>query len=71
MTASSSQSQVLVFRRLERTSLMIAAYPDFPGKDGVLERCRDDVEQRFQQGTLTWDQRVRLLAILEDEKNED
>jgi hypothetical protein len=67
MTSSSQQDPSHVFRRFERTSLLLASHPDFPGKPEALGRCRDDVEERFQQGMLTVEQKTRLLSILGDE----
>ena len=56
-----------VFRRFERTSLLLASHPDFPGKPEALGRCRDDVQERFHEGLLTVDQRTRLMTILGEE----
>jgi hypothetical protein len=50
---------------LERTAGLIARHPDFPGKREAMTRCRDDIEQRLLQGTLTQEQRDRLFAILD------
>jgi hypothetical protein len=54
------------YRRLERATRLIVRHPDFPGKDETLQRCRDDIEQRFRQNMLTEQQRARLLAILDE-----
>jgi hypothetical protein len=56
-----------LFRLLERTAGLLARHPDFPGKREALNRCREDIEQRFLQGMLTQAQRDRLVAILDVE----
>jgi len=67
MTVGREQDLSEVFRRFERTSLLLASHPDFPGKPEALGRCREDVQERFQQGMLTVDQRTRLMTILGEE----
>jgi len=67
MTVAREEDLSEVFYRFERTSLLIASHPDFPGKPEVLGRCREDVRERFQEGLLTADQRTRLLTILGEE----
>ena len=67
MALPSQPDPAHVFRRFERTSLLLASHPDFPGKPEALGRCREDVEERFQQGMLTAEQRMRLMTILGEE----
>ncbi len=67
MTIARQEDLSQVFRRFERTSLLLASHPDFPGKSEVLGRCRDDVEERFQEGMLTVEQRTRLMEIMGEE----
>jgi hypothetical protein len=64
MTVGRQEDRSQVFRRFERTSLLLASHPDYPGKPEALGRCREDVQERFQEGLLTVDQRTRLMTIL-------
>jgi hypothetical protein len=54
------------FRMLERTADLIARHPAYPGKGEAVRRCREDIEQRFRRGSLTEEQRDRLMAILDE-----
>lgn len=57
-------SETQVFQRLERAIGLIAGHPFYPGKQEALEDCLDDLEERYRQGTLTEDEKTRLVAIL-------
>ena len=67
MTVSSQHDPAILFRRLERTSLLLVGHPDFPGKEEALGGCRADIDQRYHQGMLTDAQWTRLRTILSAE----
>lgn len=52
------------FERLERSVTNIVRHPDYPGKQENLAECLEDIEDRWQRGQLTLEQRFRLYAIL-------
>jgi hypothetical protein len=51
---------ILPFERLERTINLIAQHIDYPGKQAVVADCLDDIEERWDRGLLTLEQRSRL-----------
>jgi hypothetical protein len=65
MTVSSAHDHGQLFRRLERSTILILRHPEFPGKADAIRRCRDDIDSRFHQGMLTGEQRSHLLSILD------
>jgi hypothetical protein len=67
MTVARQEDLSEVFRRIERTSLFVAGHPDYPGKPEALGRCREDVQERFEEGMLTVEQLTRLMTILGDD----
>ena len=52
------------FERLEQTITFIARHPDYPGKTEVIADCLQDIDDRWERGHLTLQQRFRLHAIL-------
>jgi hypothetical protein len=52
------------FERLEQAVNLIARHADYSGKQAVVAGCLDDIEDRWEQGQLTLEQRFRLSAIL-------
>jgi hypothetical protein len=52
------------FERLQQSVTMIARHMDFPGKQEILAECLEDIEDRWQQGWLTLEQRFQLHSIL-------
>ncbi len=52
------------FERLLDSAGMIARYADFPGKQQVVERCREEVEDLARSGMITSDQGETLQEIL-------
>jgi hypothetical protein len=54
-----------VFERIERTTHRIARHSYYPGKDEVIQTCMEEIEEMCQDGKLTFDQRSRLISILE------
>src|SRR3954452_1352602 len=57
MSVFRTQDPGQFFRRIERTTRLIVRHPDFPGKEETVQRCREEIEQRFQQGMLSDEQR--------------
>jgi hypothetical protein len=57
-------SDARYFRRLEWATALIARHPTYPGKQGVVQQCLEEIEDRFRQGTLSSQQRSELLSIL-------
>jgi hypothetical protein len=54
----------LEYQRLERVVRIIAGRGDYPGRCGVVCECRDDIEELWQEGRLSSEQRARLVALL-------
>ena len=52
------------FERLEQTATMIARHAEYPGKAQVVAECLDDIEDRWEQGQLSLEQRFQLYAVL-------
>jgi hypothetical protein len=52
------------FERLQESVTIIARHADFPGKQQIVAKCLDDIEDRWQQGHLTLEQRFQLYSIL-------
>ena len=52
------------FERLERTVDMIRRHPYYPGKEVVLDECLEEIEERFEIGRITADQRGILRDTL-------
>jgi hypothetical protein len=52
------------FERLEQTITIIAQHADYRGKQEVVAECLDDIEDLWNHGLLTLEQRFRLCAAL-------
>jgi hypothetical protein len=52
------------FTRLERTISLIARHPFYPGKNEIVHDCLDDLEDRYREGLLTYEQKATLASIL-------
>jgi hypothetical protein len=52
------------FDGLERAATLIAQHGDYPGRREVIADCLEDIDDRWQRGLLTLEQRFRLYAIL-------
>ncbi len=52
------------YQSLERVAYRVSRHPYFPGKSEVVEEYIEDIQQRFEQGRLSSEQRIRLIAIL-------
>jgi hypothetical protein len=52
------------FERLERTVTLIAHHARYPGKLEAIADCLQDIDDRWERGQLTLQQRFRLYAIL-------
>ena len=52
------------FERLEHAVTIIAKHADYPGKPEAVSECLDDIEDRWDHGLLTLEQRFGLLALL-------
>ena len=61
---TSSMTETLTFKRLERTISLIARHPFYPGKGEVVHECLDDLEERYREGLLTDEQKSILVSIL-------
>ena len=57
-------TEIHAFQRLERAVNLIARHPFYPGKQDAVHDCLNYLEERFLQGTLTLEQKSRLIAIL-------
>jgi hypothetical protein len=58
-------TETTLFERLEQAINLIARHPFYPGKQDAVADCREDLEERVRGGSLTRDQKARLVAILE------
>ncbi len=58
------------FDRLLETVGLIARHADFPGKQEVVERCRDEVDDLTDSGVITASQGEILQQILLGERLE-
>ncbi len=52
------------YEDLEAAVLRIARHPESPERVLAIAECLEDIEGRFDRGTLTAEQRGRLLEIL-------
>lgn len=52
------------YERLEAAAAIVARHSRFDGQPRVVQSCVREVEQRFEQGSLSLGQRSRLIAIL-------
>jgi hypothetical protein len=52
------------FDRLAKAVASIGGHADTPEKPLAVSECLDDIEARYAQGSISRDQRRRLLAIL-------
>jgi hypothetical protein len=59
--------EIPLFQRLERAVNLIARHPFYPGKQEALDDCLEDLEERFRAGSLTYDQKTTLIALLYSE----
>lgn len=52
------------YQRLEEAAYLIARHPDYCGKGAVVRNCMDEIEARYECGSLDLSQSTRLIAIL-------
>jgi hypothetical protein len=52
------------FERLEQVVTTIAQHVDYDGKQEAVARCLDDIDDRWNHGLLTLEQRFQLCATL-------
>jgi hypothetical protein len=52
------------YQRLEGAVSVVARHVEYPGKQGLVKTCMDEVEGRCLSGRLTYRQRDRLIALL-------
>jgi hypothetical protein len=57
-------TETTAFMRLERTISLIARHPFYPGKSEIVHDCLDDLEDRYREGLLTYEQKAILASIL-------
>jgi len=55
------------FERLAESVDLIARHVDYPGKQEVVERCAQEIEELFQTGQINCSQEGLLLEILRGE----
>ncbi|SIN79910.1 hypothetical protein SAMN05444166_0926 [Singulisphaera sp. GP187] len=60
-------TEMLTFKRLERTVNLIARHPFYPGKPEAVHDCLDDLEDRYRDGSLTHEQKSILVSLLTTE----
>jgi hypothetical protein len=60
-------TEIPLYQRLERAVTLIARHPFYPGKQEALDDCVLDLEERSREGSLTPDQKSKLIALLYSE----
>ncbi|WP_254053298.1 hypothetical protein [Singulisphaera sp. GP187] len=66
-TWTNLMTEMLTFKRLERTVNLIARHPFYPGKPEAVHDCLDDLEDRYRDGSLTHEQKSILVSLLTTE----
>lgn len=61
-------SDARYFDRLLETAGLIARHADYPGKQQVIDRCREEVEDLTSSGTISTAEAAILQEILQGAK---